>query len=309
MSLQCNPLSMKIIKGMMEPIYQLTHLTIGDDLDNQHELLLQCIKQHDDAPLRQRIDDLYSDSRVMAMHGIMDRIEQQCRDAGYDKSDVDDFFTHHGEEIGNEIFTRDTDFDITRALLERTLPIPIRVEFHSKYDCINSHSYESMGGGYTYRESYFGDMVDALNLNPSRLKWRMTQMGIRTSGNYPCLKERNGKELVGYESLCRELTSSHTPENLLVFMATLDPVELYKQHFDLARITVPAGNRGGLFSPWSGGGSQLRMELLRPLEIILTDKAQPFALAPDIDNDVKMSIRRVYGDRADFFGNTLSIAA
>src|SRR5690625_3313480 len=44
--------------------------------------------------------------------------------------------------------------------------IPMRLGLYSDYDCQVSHFLESESGGYSYEESYFGDMVDALNLCP-----------------------------------------------------------------------------------------------------------------------------------------------
>ena len=52
---------------------------------------------------------------------------------------------------------------------KNTDEIRVRVEMLSNYECINSNWLESQEG-YRYKESYFGDMIDALNLNPSKVK-------------------------------------------------------------------------------------------------------------------------------------------
>ena len=82
--------------------------------------------------------------------------------------------------------------------------IPIRVEMLSNYDCINSHWFESQGG-YRYEESYFGDMVDSLNLNPARVKKILTKHGYKAYGRFPNRKNRNGREQVSYEQFYEEL--------------------------------------------------------------------------------------------------------
>ena len=51
----------------------------------------------------------------------------------------------------------------------------------SDYDCINSNWFESQGG-YSYEESYFGDMVDSLNLNPAQVKKLLTSHGYKVYG-------------------------------------------------------------------------------------------------------------------------------
>ena len=43
----------------------------------------------------------------------------------------------------------------------------------SNYDCINSCWLESQGG-FRYKESYFGDMIDTLRLNPAKVKKALT---------------------------------------------------------------------------------------------------------------------------------------
>ncbi len=136
------------------------------------------------------------------MHNALDYLQQACKDQGYDPMQVDEFFEANMEAIQNEIFDRDKT-DVFKSLLENTMPIPVRVELHSNYDVINSNWLESYDG-YSYMESYFGDMADKLNLNPSRLKWHLNQYGIRTQGRFPCLKERNGKEWVDYRALVTE---------------------------------------------------------------------------------------------------------
>lgn len=96
--------------------------------------------------------------------------EELCEELGIEDEDDLDL-----EEIAKEL--RDelldyvsVDYNI-KDLIRNTGPINCRVELFSNYDCINSHWFEAIqGGGYGYEETYFGAMVDALNLNPEKQK-------------------------------------------------------------------------------------------------------------------------------------------
>ena len=101
----------------------------------------------------------------------------------------------------------------------------IRVVLYSNYDCINSNWFE--GNKYGYKESYFGAMVDALNLNPSVLKKEMLNMGIGTYGAFPNLKSRTGKELATYKSFCEELINSTCGAMLLTISGKISLMDLY----------------------------------------------------------------------------------
>ena len=112
----------------------------------------------------------------------------------FDEHEVDAFFDEYEDEIRDEIYSRN-DSDVVKDLIRNTDDIPIRVEMLSNYDCINSNWFESQGG-YSYEESYFGDMVDSLNLNPAKVKKLLTGHGCKVYGRFPNCKGRNGKELM-----------------------------------------------------------------------------------------------------------------
>lgn len=297
-------LDMTAVQGLMESCYELVYITYRENLDHEYEAIFRCLKEHSGDTLRQKMEEIYSDARVEGMHNALDCLQQECKDHGYDPRQVDEFFEANMEAIQNEIFDRDKT-DIFKSLLENTMPIPVRVELHSNYDVIDSNWLESYSG-YSYEESYFGDMADSLNLNPSRLKWHLNQYGIRTQGHFPCIKERNGKEWIDYRALVTELYNSHTPANLFTLIATLNPVDLYNHNFNIRKITIPAGNRCGFYSAWYGGGSLLEMTLLQSVTISLEDNS-PYSLTLDMDR--ANSIQCIYGVNNDFFGEKLSIAA
>ncbi|OON98907.1 MAG: hypothetical protein ATN35_03180 [Epulopiscium sp. Nele67-Bin004] len=104
-------------------------------------------------------------------------------------------------------------------------------------------------------------MVDALNLNPKRVKELFESEDIECVGEFPDLAERDGNELVSYDSFATEVSNSISPANLLTFMAKVDVSELYERGFAVDEITIPKGNSCGLYSASSGGGSLLEMVL------------------------------------------------
>lgn len=126
------------------------------------------------------------------------------------------FFEEHDDEIRGEIYARD-DSDVLMELIKHTDDIPVRVEMLSDYDCINSNWWESQGG-YRYEESYFGDMVDALNLNPAKVKKMLVEKGYTVHGCFPNRKSRDGKEQVTYEHFYQELINSCCGANLLTYI-------------------------------------------------------------------------------------------
>ena len=99
---------------------------------------------------------------------------------------MDKFFQEHEDEIREEIYDRN-DSDTLKELLKNTDDIPVRVEMLSNYDCINSNWLESQEG-YRYKESYFGDMIDALNLNPAKVKKMLVEK--RLHGIWPVPRKK-----------------------------------------------------------------------------------------------------------------------
>ena len=91
----------------------------------------------------------------------------------------------------------------------------------TSYDCINSNWLESQEG-YRYKESYFGDMIDALNLNPAKVKKMLVEKGYSVYGRFPDKKYRDGKEQVSYEQFYQELINSCCGANLLTYIGKVN---------------------------------------------------------------------------------------
>jgi hypothetical protein len=199
---------------------------------------------------------------------------------------------------------------VVKELVRHTDDIPIRVEMLSNYDCINSNRFESQGG-YRYEESYFGDMVDSLNLNPARVKKILTEHGYRAYGRFPNRKNRNGKEQVSYEQFYEELINSCCGANLLTYIGRVSLKELYEADFSLKEVIIPKGNCCGLFSSTYGGGSLLEMELKRDVKLKLEVKDyHGFRFWLDDERSkYDCSVRHVYGVDDSFFGDAVRIVS
>ncbi len=184
-------LTLDFVKSLMEPSYTLVWTDYNDNLDNHLDIIRQCLDKRNCEHLWEKTDEWYHDAEWEAVNGIADRLKEECTD-DFDEDEVDAFFDEHEDEIRDEIYSRN-DSDVVKELIKNTDDIPIRVELLSDYDCINSNWFESQGG-YSYEESYFGDMVDSLNLNPAEVKRLLTGHGYKVCGRFPNKKSRNGKD-------------------------------------------------------------------------------------------------------------------
>lgn len=222
---------------------------------------------------------------------------------------MEQFFGEYEYEIREEIYSRNSS-DILKELVKNTDDIPVRVEMLSDYDCINSNWLESQDG-YRYEESYFGDMVDALNLNPARVKKTLKEKGYKTCGRFPDKKHRDGKEQVSYRQFYQELVNSCCGANLLTYIGKVSLKELYDTGFSFKEVIIPKGNCCGLFSSMYGGGSLLEMELREDVRLRLEVKDyHGFRFRLDNERSAyECSIKRVYGVCDSFFGEKISLVA
>lgn len=198
---------MELVKSLMEESYTLVWTDYRDNLDGNRGLLQECLNKRSPEPLWEKVEEWCGDSEWEAAKEIMEKLKERCvlfHDS--DEEEVESFFEEHDDEIRGEIYARD-DSDVLMELIKHTDDIPVRVEMLSDYDCINSNWWESQGG-YRYEESYFGDMVDALRLNPARVKKMLVEKGYTVHGCFPNRKSRDGKEQVTYEHFYQELINS-----------------------------------------------------------------------------------------------------
>lgn len=300
-------LNMQMLTGWMNDSYTLVWADKQDNLDENLKTIKKCLQKKCSDILHEKVDEWYMETEQQAIIEIVEQLTAECIKKGFTETEVERFFEDYKEEILDEIYARD-DSDIIEELLRNTSDIPVRIEMLSNNDCINSHWLESQDG-YSYLNSYFGDMVDILNLNPAKVKKMLLTHDEKVQGRFPNKKARDSKEIVTYEDFHQELNNSCCGANLLTFKARMNLKELYEANFDLKEVTIPKGNQCGLFSTMQGGGSLLEMELQREVKLSLVSKGYPrFRLEiDDEDREYFYTIGQVYGCFDAFFGNNLTI--
>lgn len=303
-------LTLGFVKSLMEQSYTLLWTDYNDNLDNHLDVIRRCLDKQNCEYLLEKVDEWYSDAECEAVHGIMEKLKEECFVFNdFDEHEVDAFFDEHEDAIRDEIYSRN-DSDVVKDLIRNTDDIPIRVEMLSDYDCINSNWFESQGG-YSYEKSYFGDMINSLNLNPAKVKKLLTGHGCKVYGRFPNRKGRNGKEQVSYEQFYTELINSCCGANLLTYIGKVSLKDLYDADFSLKEVIIPKGNCCGLFSSTYGGGSLLEMELKQDVKLKLEVKGcNGFRFRLDDERSkYDCSIQHVYGVDDSFFNNAVSIVS
>lgn len=237
---------------------------VGQDenLNDDIEILSAIVKG--DTFMTQELTDSRSQEAMWnGIDNIMEDIEKL--EIGKNLTDLSYVTNSDREEIVMWLWDNDKS-DYLGDMLKNTADIKTVVDMCSNYDCINSDYIES--GGYSYKESYFGDMVDALNLNPYKVKKAMKKKGRKEfDWEFPNLTERNGKEYVSYDDFMSEL-NNNTSGGHLVFTGLSNAVEAYNSG-DKETVEIPAGNYCGIYNSRVGGGSVMEMKLLRDIEISL----------------------------------------
>ena len=296
------------VKSRMDGSYNLISVDWRDNLKEHTSIIRECVEKRSAEPLNGFFDDYFQDSESETVDGIVEQLKSALERDGCDSGGIEEFFTEHEDDIRFEIYDR-ADNDDIEDMLRNTRDIPVRVEMYSNFDCINSHRFESQGG-FSYESSYFGDMIDALRLNPKKVKQLLVSNGEKVHGRFPDRKYRDGRELVSYEQFYEEMINSSCGGNLLTFVATLNPTQLYEAGFNLSsKLTIPKGNRCGLFSSTYGGGSILEMELLRDVTLDLERTKYPnYGLKFEAGGG-GYSIRAVYGYDSDSYGEPIRIDA
>jgi len=248
--------------------------------------------------------DLEKGSMTEAVKEWQSEIEEEL---GLDEGelDVDEFVSEHEDEMRDH-----TSVDMLEHELLGT--VNVMVVMHSNFDCINSHHFETYGGGgYEYPNSYFADVVDALNFNPATMKRMLNAKGISTFGRWPNYKWRDGKEFISYDDFWVEEENRCSPACLLVFMGQLDARQMYKDGVfldDVAHVIIPKGNNVGFFSNWEGGGSMIDAPLLRDMRLDLNKtyhKSYSFDIC--LDGESGYGAKDVYGAYDSFFGGELTL--
>ncbi len=292
------------IERIMDDSYSLCEVSPEENLYGQLSVIGECIDAGSAVPLSEAADEWYEDIRRDAAGRMLTRLKRDCKDGGFDEIEINEVFEEYDDSIRMAIYDRDESNPVL-VLLKNTDDIPVRIEMVSDYDCINSHWLESIAG-YSYENSYFGHLADALNLNPRKVKETLHANGERTAGRYPDIWIRNGREQVSYDDFCRELQNSCCGANLLTYIGRMNLKELYDSDFKIASVVVPKENSCGLFSAMQGGGSTMEMELQMDVTIDLKiDGYNGFRLRIDVCD--AYPLKSVYGACDSFFGRKIRI--
>lgn len=276
-----------------------------------------------------RNDDLSDKYKQMILDGDIDTVTEVLWDYNIDwimdletaaiENAHDWFESEMLEELGVEDLEEIDQDELYQELRDNLIPnidmnisaicesIPVRLELHSDYDCMNSHWLESQGG-YSYEESYFGDMVDFLFLNPAALKKHLIKHNIRTVGNYPNFYWRDGKELVNYEPFIEELVNSAGGANLFTVLGLVDIDDILKNIDRKPTKVNISGCACGLFDSTFGSGSLLWCDIkwgaspIKLGQLKKHDNSPSFDMVGDFNS---YSVNDVYGTRDMFSDVTL----
>lgn len=111
------------------------------------------------------------------------------------------------------------------------------------------------------------------------------------------------KPYVSMEDFAEELGNANVDEGILVFTGKIDLMDFYNHvGCKVRKVTVPAGNRCGIFDYTVGAGSLIEMKLLRDIEFEITEDGE-FSLHKDGDRGY--SIDETYGVTRQFWGDQL----
>lgn len=195
-----------------------------------------------------------------------------------------------------------------KGLLSNTPSVNCRVELYSNYDCINSNWFEQSAGGYTYEDSYFGAIVDALNLNPIKVKEIFEERGMKMPGEYPDKPERNGQEYVDYKAFAIEMENDSCGAGLLCIVCKVDLSDVIEHGGMPTKFIIPKGNNVGIYSSMQGGGSMIECPLIRDMVVDTKARGETeydhLSLIPDT-KEHGYTIDDAYGVHSDFFGDEI----
>ena len=300
------------IKALLPKYVSLHDIDYRDNLNNNMGIISKCFSKKSADPLIEYVDEIFIGSEWDSIQYYIEELKKDlCRHYDIEVDEAQEVVNDYEDQIRDYLYNTD-DSTPLRDLIHNTDDIEVRVTLFSNYDCINSHYFESsFCGGYDYKDSYFGDAIDVLNLNPRRVKELLNRHGVHTIGNFPNYKWRDGKEYISYDSFFQELENNCCGANNLVFIGIIDLEKAYIKDFNITKITIPAGNTCGFYSSFQGGGSPIEAKLLRPMTIDLSkklkNKTEYDYLKLVLDNDDGYSIDDCYGGTKAFWGCELII--
>ncbi len=147
-----------------------------------------------------------------------------------------------------------------KRILKNTGGYEKRVVLFSNYDQMLS-DYSECHGGYGCVENYFGDLLDALNINPQKMKKFLESKGAKTVGRWKNCPKREGSEIVSYEDLYNVMVNNCCG-GCLTFVLKGSYLDDYEEWLStendqnkVRRIRIPSGTPFTIFNSFEGGGS------------------------------------------------------
>jgi hypothetical protein len=257
------------IKSLLPNSISLSNMYYCGNLNESLDILNKTINNESD------IDDLFDYGGITSMYDerIDDYIIYGLKNELINKFNLksieaDEIIENYRYEIESYLYSINSS-DVISDICDNTKDIDVVITLYSNYDCINSCYFE---GGYSYIDTYFGDMVDALNLNPADVKKHLFLNNIKCFGRFPNKKNRIGKEFCNYKFFIDELINTGCGANNLVFLSKIKVKDLIKTKFNLNEVIVPKGSYCGLFSSFYGGGSILNIPLTKDVKLKLNTK-------------------------------------
>jgi len=298
------------VKALLPTKVSLYYVDYNSNLDEHMELFEECLETKSFDPIDGKIDDWYCDSPHYAIGELNEELlRDMCDEFEIEEDEAAEIMEEFFDDIRDHYHDND-DSNVLKDLLRNTSDIPVRITMYSNFDCINSHWFETQYNNcYEYKETYFGAMVDALQLNPKDVKQMLIKQGYKPRGQWT--NKPNRDPLVTLKDFWQELQNSSCGANNLVFVGEISAMELYNNNFNVTKITVPKGNSCGLYSSFQGGGSVIEMELQRAFEIDLSKhgatKYDKYGLNIDYRGGSGYSINEAYGVTTSFWGGQLTI--
>lgn len=192
--------------------------------------------------------------------------------------------------------------DVGLSELAAHTDFPAVLSMMSNYDCVGS--YHGEGGAYSYEESYFGDMLDFLNMNPALMKEELGKAGMDALGEFPDKPERNRSEAADYRELLIELLNTTSGGNTLTFMSRY-PLEEYVKQGGMVpgKIIIPSGTPYTLFSSFYGGGGACKATTKKSITVDMQGRI--LHMRPDTS---RYGPKAVYGCGNEMYGDSFTVS-
>jgi hypothetical protein len=150
-------------------------------------------------------------------------------------------------------------------------------------------------------DSYFGELVTALQICPQTAKKFFVGKGWTATGKFP-LKPK-WTPLVSIEDLFDEIVNNNGYASL-TFYGRISMVNLWNLDEKPLKATIAKGERCGLFASRSGCGSTLEMKLLQDVTL---DSDKKYTIKLDCDEETDYGIDNTYGLTHEAWGKKLIV--